>query len=77
MFFTAEAILSGEMADKTKKSEARSTSSPGMVSLNLSAVKSHTNAQHLSVEYDEWPCTQHVGVCVYACMYMCMYTTVY
>ena len=52
-FFRARVIFSGEIADKTKNKEARSISALGMESLNLSAVRSHTNALHLSAEYDE------------------------
>ena len=53
IFFRARVIFLGEIADKTKNSEARSTSALGMESHSLSAVRSHTNALHLSSEYDE------------------------
>ena len=53
MFLRAGTIFPGEIADKTKNREARATSSWGMVSLNLSIVKSHTNALHLPAEYEE------------------------
>jgi hypothetical protein len=53
MFLRAGIIFSGEIADRTKNREARATSLWGMESLNLSTVKSHTNALHLSAEYEE------------------------
>ena len=52
MFFRARVILSGEIADKTKNNEARSTSPSGMELTRLSVVRSHTKALHLSAVYD-------------------------